>query len=701
MFLRISALLAAFFTVFVCLAGDKIDRRAVVERHNISYGYFNARRADSPSQVGNGKFAFAFDHTGLQTILPQNTLSDWGWHSTPPPANPDSFKGGSADSPRGKINFPLSMPDPNNPALSRWLEANPHRANLGRISFELFDDAGGRLGASAAKPNWQSVNMYTGAVESCFDAFGKSVRTTTVSHPERDIVAVRVNSDILPTGKLRIALQFPYCDERTANMSGDFGNLSAHSTNIVESDRENILLKRVLDGDSYFVKIKVSPDAEIRRGANSHSFEIVSAGKSLEFVCEFSPTAPTAPLPSFGQCRAAYEKMWGDFWQNGAFVDLSESSDPRWRELERRVICSQFLTRINCAGLLPPQESGLAENSWFGKFHFEMVWWHAYHWLLWSRPELADGILSVYANTLAYAREIAKKEGYNGARWPKCTANVPRESPHAIHAMLIWQQPHPIFFAEAKYRENPTKETLEKWSEIVFATAEFMADFPIRDAAGKYNLEPPMYIVSENTPPEKTRNPTFELSYWRYGLSVALEWQKRLGIPENKKWRAVLENLAELPQKDGLYEIYEGIKGDMWSQKNWEHPAIIGVYGMLRGDGADAAAARRTLEKIGKTWRFDKIWGWDFPMLAMSALRTGDPEKAIDYLLFAAPHYNWDNAGLVDSPCFYFPANGGLLAAVAMLANGWDGAPPPDPQSLYFPKGKWKVKAEGFKQKHQ
>ena len=98
MFLRISALLAAFFTVFVCLAGDKIDRRAVVERHNISYGYFNARRADSPSQVGNGKFAFAFDHTGLQTILPQNTLSDWGWHSTPPPANPDSFKGGSADS---------------------------------------------------------------------------------------------------------------------------------------------------------------------------------------------------------------------------------------------------------------------------------------------------------------------------------------------------------------------------------------------------------------------------------------------------------------------------------------------------------------------------------------------------------------------------------------------------------------------------
>ena len=229
-----------------------------------------------------------------------------------------------------------------------------------------------------------------------------------------------------------------------------------------------------------------------------------------------------------------------------------------------------------------------------------------------------------------------------------------------------------------------------------------MADIPIKNqSSGKYCLEPPLYLVSENTNPATTRNPAFELGYWRYGLSTALDWQKRMGMPENKKWREVLDNLSPLPEKDGVYEIYEGVK-DMWTKLNWEHPALIGTFGMLRGDGAKPDTMRNTLRKIESTWNFDRIWGWDFPMLAMAELRTGNPGKAIDYLLFATPHYSWNDAGTVNSPCVYFPANGGLLATAAMLVNGWDGAPAPNGDSLYFPAdGKWKVRAEGFKQKHQ
>ena len=32
---------------------------------------------------------------------------------------------------------------------------------------------------------------------------------------------------------------------------------------------------------------------------------------------------------------------------------------------------------------------------------------------------------------------------------------------------LIWQQPHPIFYAEQNYRIEPSKNTLEKWKDIV------------------------------------------------------------------------------------------------------------------------------------------------------------------------------------------------------------------------------------------
>ena len=59
---------------------SRIDREAVVARHRI---VTHATDPHSPAQVGNGGFAFGMDITGLQTFVPFNTLSDWGWHSFP------------------------------------------------------------------------------------------------------------------------------------------------------------------------------------------------------------------------------------------------------------------------------------------------------------------------------------------------------------------------------------------------------------------------------------------------------------------------------------------------------------------------------------------------------------------------------------------------------------------------------------------
>lgn len=41
----------------------------------------------SPLQVGNGDFAFNVDNTGMQTLIPFNTLSSWGWHKDRLPEN--------------------------------------------------------------------------------------------------------------------------------------------------------------------------------------------------------------------------------------------------------------------------------------------------------------------------------------------------------------------------------------------------------------------------------------------------------------------------------------------------------------------------------------------------------------------------------------------------------------------------------------
>ena len=111
---------------------------------------------------------------------------------------------------------------------------------------------------------------------------------------------------------------------------------------------------------------------------------------TLEFVCAFRPEARHAALPDFRQTRAAARKHWNKFWSTGGAIDLSGSKDPRWQELERRIVLSQYLTAIQCAGSYPPQETGLTYNSWYGKFHLEMHWWHAAHFAL-VEPAAAAG----------------------------------------------------------------------------------------------------------------------------------------------------------------------------------------------------------------------------------------------------------------------------------------------------------------------
>jgi len=223
-----------------------------------------------------------------------------------------------------------------------------------------------------------------------------------------------------------------------------------------------------------------------------------------------------------------------------------------------------------------------------------------------------------------------------------------------------------------------------------------MADFAhFEEANDRYVIGPPIYIMSENTKPENTFNPCFELAYWRYGLRTAQIWRERLGLERDLKWDDVLKKLSPLPQVDGLYITHENIE-NMWSDFTFEHPGLIGTYGMLPGDGVDISTFKKTLDKVVSTWNFNHTWGWDFPMLAMAAARTGNPELAVNMLLNDYPGFQFDAHGLaMGGPFPYFPSNGALLSAVAMMAAGWDGS---EENAPGFPKDdNWIVIQEDFK----
>ncbi len=702
--------------LFTVSSHAEIDRKALAERHNVN---ISKTDQNSPAQVGNGEFAFNFDITGLQTFVPFNTLSRWAWHSSPMPPfmkSTDDFMG-TPFKVKGKTVY-LSTPIVPNiniaewrrdfpdfkftkeqAEIAKWMAKNPHSLNLGRIGFEMFAEDGSPAKESDITDPQQTLNIYTGIAESSFSFKKEKVSVTTLCRQSDDTVAFEISSPLLKSGKLKVFFEFPYADDSyMAFFVGKWDMPKAHSSKLSLSEN-SALIERTLDGDKYFALIKWEGEAEFSGDENNaHKFRLAPKCDSIRLFVNFSKEKPAAKNFSFEESLRQSRNAWEKYWLEGAAIDFGQTADPRAAELERRMVLSQYLMRINAGGSLPPQESGLLSNSWYGKFHYEMIWWHTAHFVLWGKGDIAQRQWKIFSDRLEEAKARAKREGYKGAKWDKSSGNMPFEWPHIIHATLLWQQPHPIYFAELEYRRNPSESVLKKWSSIVFETADFLASYPCFNGQKKrYELLPPMTLVSENTNQLHTKNPTFELAYWRYGLRTALKWKERLGLEKPKEWLDVLENLAPAPVENGVYVTYEGIP-QMWTKYNFEHPALIGVYGMLPGDGINVETAKATLSKVKKLWNFDRIWGWDFPMMAMSAARLGDRELAVDMLLHKSKNFRFSAHGVASGgPCPYFPSNGGLLAALAMMAGGWDGANEEtfDAESLAFPK-EWKVKAEGF-----
>jgi hypothetical protein len=325
-----------------------------------------------------------------------------------------------------------------------------------------------------------------------------------------------------------------------------------------------------------------------------------------------------------------------------------------------------------------------------------MHWWHAAQFALWNRLPMLEKSLDWYQKVLPSARARAKQQGYRGARWAKMTDATGRDSPSGIGALLIWQQPHPIFYAELCYINKPTRQTLLKFKQIVEETAEFMASFAHFDAkTNRYVLGPPVIPAQENHPATETWNPTFELEYWNYGLKKANEWRERSGLKREPKWDDVVSKLSPLPTLDGIYMAHENCP-QTFTERNIDHPSMLGALGILSGEMVDRETMRRTLKKVMKEWKWDDTWGWDYPMTAMTAARLGETATTIDALLLDTPknHYavNGHNYQRPNLP-LYLPGNGGLLYAIALMANGWKGAPKTNAPG--FPKD-WKVKVEGF-----
>ncbi len=688
--------LMAALTIVCAIQASAIDRRALVARHSPVVTSVDTLASLS---IGNGAFTFTTDVTGLQTFpeyyrngVPLGTQSQWGWHSFTNPEQyrrEESYKQYDFGHGHRELYATEFKTETRARDAANWFRSNPHRLHLGCIGLEK--DGLKPTDITSAR---QTLDLWDGVVRSTFTVGRQRYAVTTVCHPEKDMVSGQVVGR-----QAAINLRFPYPTGRHSDDACNWNANDRHQTELIKQTAHSAVLKRTIDATTYYVTMTWEGRAVLREKSPNY-WTLTTEGHRLTYCCTFAEQ-PVEANPSFSETLVASQSRWQRFWTEGAAVDFSHCRDPRAKELERRVVLSQWLLAIQCAGDMPPQETGLTYNSWFGKFHMEMIWWHQAWLPLWGHSTMLDRTLRWYETVEPIAREIAMRQGFKGVRWMKMTDPSGEEAPSKVGSFLIWQQPHLIYLAELLYRSQPDKAILEHYGRLVNETATFMADYATFDAEHDRYVLKGMIPAQETLKAAETQNAPFELAYWHWALQVAQQWNERRGLPRAALWDDIISKLSPLAHDSERRYLAAESAPDTYSTLALisDHPAVLGAVGILPESRLyDPTIMAHTLQWIWHNWNWDHTWGWDYPMVAMNATRLGDAEKAVSALLmdkrtntYLPNGHNYQDQRL---RC-YLPGNGGLLTAIALMCAGWDDC---QQQTPGFPKnGLWDVRWEGLK----
>lgn len=440
----------------------------------------------SPLSVGNGRFCYTADITGMQTLYeeysaetPLCTMAEWGWHTK----KADNEKGFyTLDDVRmtpynyckRTVTYPRVKYEGNEAAYD-WVRQNPHKFNLAKIGLYFHNEP---IQAGSIYCINQTLDITTGILKSSFrlnvnrhknartlnniaadniktNAISDNLVTVyTVCDDNSDTVAFHISSGLLQCG-LSINIAFPYA---SCDITGsDWNNTNGHSDFLNASH-----IHRQIDDTAYYVNFNINGTGTSQHTANNsiitsdsnvtinkcnnsaatiksngiHSYNIITTDDELNMSVNFNKSIYTPA--TYDTIAGNSRHFWHNYWTTGKFLNSDN------KELMRRVILSQYLLVINDSGYIPPAETGLTCNSWYGKAHLEMHYWHMAWAPLWGHPELLTRSFDWYIDILDEAKKNASRNGYKGARWTKMVSYTGSDCPSKIAPLLVWQQPHII-----------------------------------------------------------------------------------------------------------------------------------------------------------------------------------------------------------------------------------------------------------------
>lgn len=264
--------------------------------------------------------------------------------------------------------------------MSQWLIGNPNRVNLGRIGLRYHQET---LSADDISDTHQELDLWNGVITSTFTVAGSRVKVMTQGDFESDAVAFNVESNLIESGDLFVEFDFPYPPIHTEKYKyevfvGVYDFPANHTTKLVSGCKKNTAHVHHDLANGYYVNVRWPDEAPLglnrlepsnSTAITAHRYVLSPADdvSTISFTAEFARHKKVPDLPSEIQKRNSID--WHDYWEEGGFVDLTESSNPNATELQRRIVTSQYHVRVNSAATgESPQESGLMNNGWYGMY---------------------------------------------------------------------------------------------------------------------------------------------------------------------------------------------------------------------------------------------------------------------------------------------------------------------------------------------
>ena len=336
-----------------------IDRHALVTRHNVELTRFDP---ESPLSVGNGEFAFTVDVTG-PADLPGGVRPDH------PARHAVAVGLAHVAQPRRLEHRPVRLHGVRQPRPHGRLRGHSRRAHAGDQlaarqpappaprAHRLPADARGRLRGGARRSHRRPADARP-LERRHHQPLPLRRRTGRggdgVPSRARRGRACGWCRRLSGPGGSRSSSGFPTARGRRRRRTGR--SPDAHRTVLTQPGPDEARFARTLDADAL---PRVGPMVAGRNADRDgpHAYVLdgrTGAAGSLGLTVAFTPAPVAEPLPAFDETRAARRAAhWNRFWSTGGAIDLSGSTDPRWRELERRIVLSQYLTAIQCAGRYP------------------------------------------------------------------------------------------------------------------------------------------------------------------------------------------------------------------------------------------------------------------------------------------------------------------------------------------------------------